>query len=362
MGTYITCFIINMILGFLLVPKKHNCSANLYNRRVKIYLIFTTIQLGLLAGGRASSVGYDTWAYEIIFSNTPDKWVNMFSNTQYVEIGFSILCTIIKMFGGTFQTLLIISSFFIVGSCCVYIYRHSENVVLSIFTIVSFPFYYSTFDIMRFFIATSFILLGYKYIVERNFKKFLIYVFVGSLFHVSAVLFIPIYFVNKIKYTMGTFIIAILATVFAFMYVNEIALVFGRLIGKESYLSSGWIGQYGGGIKTAIMYIGILFIALVLFGHLKKKENEDYNAVNYILLLAIFSIIFIRARIMTRFIMISIPFLAISMPRLLNSQNTKNQMDRKICYFSYIVIGLVYHGFMLYTNWQNVVPYVPFWT
>lgn len=367
MVIYIAGFIFNMLLGLFMVPT--NISESSMNqkvirrvdRRKKLYLFITTMQLGLLAGFRADKMAYDTAAYRTIFNNTPDTWSSLFENNQYIETGFSVFCSIIKILGGSFQQMLIISSLFVMASCCIFIYRHSKDVVMSVFIILSFPFFYSTFDIIRHFMAISFVLLGYKYIVNQQFLRYALFIIAGSAFHTVALAFLPLYFIGKIKYNFITLFTGTIATILCFLYLDRLAIFVSVLLGKSSGLESGWVSSYGGGIKTAIMYLVILLIAWLLFQQLKDKEVEDSISMNFVLLLFICSVIFVNARIMTRFIMAGIPYLAIAMPRLLDKTRSGFRSNRDICYVGFVIIGLLYHAFMLSVNWQNVVPYIPFW-
>lgn len=357
---YIINFIVNMLLGFFLLYNK-NISEKKYIKRKKMYLIITIIQFATLCGLRSTKIAYDTYAYEIIFNQAPSTFASIFNNTSHVEIGFSILCSIIKIFGGNFQILLMITSFFVMGSCCIFIYRHSNNILLSVFIIISFPFYYSSFDIIRHFVALSFFLLGYKYIENNNFVKYLIYIFIGSLFHSISLLFIPFYFIKKIKFNFVTFVVMILLTVFCFFQIDNIAYTLSSIIHKGSYIHTDWINSYSGGIKTAIMYCAIFIVSYFQFKNIKNKTSRESNYLMNILILFIFSIIFINARMMTRMIMSTVPLLAISLPQLLYNNNTINKKYSSIYIFITIIIGMAYHSFMLINNWQNVVPYIPFW-
>ena len=358
MFIYIVNFLFNMIFGFLLLNKKNSYS---YNKRKKIYLIITTIQFGLLCGFRSTKMAYDTLNYEYIFDMTSNSLSTIFVNKSYVEIGFSILCTIIKVLGGNFQTLLIVTSLFVMGCCCIFIYRHSRNVLLSVFLIISFPFYYSSFDIIRHFLALSFFLLGYKFVESKEFFKFLLFIILGSFFHSISFVFIPFYFVKNVKYNFFSFILLITFAVFCYFKIEDVVFVISSFIGKNSYISTDWINSYGGGIKTAAMYFVVFVIGFLQYNNLRKKTIEDSTSLLYILILFVFSIIFINARMMTRMIMSMIPLFAISMPNLLFNDNTINKKYSSIYLFSTLFIGIIYHAFMLITSWQNVVPYIPFW-
>ena len=155
---YIIFFVCNILFGLSLCFVGRKFYSNELNRnkiKRRIYLIVTTLQYGLLCGLRAISMGYDTFSYQIIFDMTPGSWSTLFVRTSYVEMGFSLLCSFVKILGGNYRTLLIICSLFSMGACCVFFNRHSNNVILSVFIIISFPFFYSQFDVIRHFLAVG---------------------------------------------------------------------------------------------------------------------------------------------------------------------------------------------------------------
>ena len=357
MAVYIINFAINMLLGLFLMRVKTRDGKR---GPEKFYLLITVLQFGLVCGFRGLSVGWDTDSYLTIFSLTPDSWETIFDNFQYVEIGFSVYCSIIKILGGDFQTMLIVTALFVMGSACVFVYRHSRNVLLSVFILVSFPFYYSSFDIIRHFMATAFFLLGYKYVVERKLIKYVIFLAIGSLFHSIAWLFLPFYFLRKLKWNWITITCAVVGTAVCFFFLDDMAIFAAQLINKS--VPSGWVDSYGGGIKTAVMYFGILIMSLLGLYNQREKSLDKHSALNLILVLFIFSVIFINARIMTRLIMTSVPLMAIAVPELLcDKKNTISHQNNAVYMLGFIAIGCVYHGFMLWMSWQSVVPFVPYW-
>lgn len=362
MYVYILNFLLNMLVGFLIFYFRKTNNSKKYNNSKKIYLIFTTIQLSLIAGFRSIRVGWDTGTYKTIFDLMSDSINYIFVKQNIVEIGFSALCSGIKILGGDFQALLILTSTFVVGSCNIFIYRHSKNVLLSVFLIWCFPFYYTSFDIIRHSIVVGFFLLGYKHIEKSNFIRYCIYILIGSLFHTVAFLFIPFYFVKKIKWKWSTIFSGVAITIFAFLLINNIATFLFDLINKGNQIESGWIGAYSGGEKTCIMYAILFFIALIFYYNIKEHRNTKDSYVFYVFLLFLSSILFIKARMMIRIIMLLVPLMAISFPQLVSKENKiKRPTNNKIGYMFLIIISLGYHLFLLLTSWQNVVPYIPFW-
>lgn len=359
MSIYILAYILDIVLGFLLLNGRNMCNKN----NKKLYLIITTLFFGLIAGFRSVSVGYDTASYQDIFNRIPASIYDALNVDFREEIGFVLLISLIKSLGWNFQALLIITSVFIMGACCIFIYRHSTNVLLSVFIILSFPFYYSSFDIIRHFLATSFILLGYKYILKKNFIKYLLFIFLGFLFHKVAIVFIPLYFIDRFKFSILSIGLILFVSFILFVYLDDLVKILILVMGKsDEYLNSMWFGTDAGGNITAVMYLVIFIISCIAFNNIKKRSINDRLAVAYTFILFVCSLIFINARIIIRIMMSMIPFLSISIPQLLcDVQRMYLKSNRNILLAFFIVIGVAYHFFMLITHWQNVVPYIPFW-
>jgi hypothetical protein len=62
-------------------------------------------------------------------------------------------------------------------------------------------FYFASFNLIRQYAAVSVILYGFKYILEKRFLVYLIYVGIAMLFHYSAIVMLSMYFLLGRKYT-----------------------------------------------------------------------------------------------------------------------------------------------------------------
>lgn len=360
MVVYIISFILNMLLGILLLGSEPSQATD---KSKRIYLLITTLQLGLICGFRSLAVGWDTPTYYVEWSNRlPDDFFQLKQYTGRFELGFLYFTTLIKVLGGNYQTFLIISSLFTMGSASIFIYRHSSNVLLSVFILICFPFYYSSFDIIRHFLALSFILLGYKYVVERKPILFALFVLGAFLFQKSDIVlglvyFLPVITFNK-RFLLSTLIISLV------IFFAQGFLLSSGLVGYLDYTIDayeGWFGADAGGSKTALMYIVIAVIAYLAYIN-KEFIDAQYNTAMVVcIIVCAFAIIFTRNRMIVRLIMASIAFFAIYVPDLLSYDFVNDYNKHKYIFNIFIVIGLMYHGFMLLTSWQKVVPYIPYW-
>lgn len=356
MEIYVLVFVIEMLLGFLFLKMKPGKASN--TRKI-LYLIVTTIILGTLCGLRSSSVGFDTEGYYISFTRTSENIGGILDNEQHIETGFAALCTIVKVLGGDFTHFLLFCSYFIVGSFCVFVYRHSSNVLLSIFILLCFPYYYSSFDIIRHFFATSFLLLGYKHILNGKLLKFALFILAGSLFHNSSIIYLLLYPLLRLKWSRKLYVLLALGGLIIMIYASVFANFIVEETGRFSIIAEQWVGQFSGGIITSVMYFAIFIIALLA----RKKQPVFYkgrdSSIIIVFMLFLFAIIFIQARIVIRYVMVFSGLLAVAMPYLLVPKETQGKKTQFILYVSFIIVGLAYHAFLLLTNWQNVVPYIP---
>ena len=110
---------------------------------------------------------------------------------------------------------------------------------------------------------------------------------------------------------------------FSYFFISDIAVFLSEMIGKSNPVLSGWVGSYGGGTKTFIMYLFVFVISLLAYFNLKNADNGDTNSLKYILILCMFSFVFLRARLMTRLIMSAIPLLSISVPKIFCEYNNR---------------------------------------
>lgn len=358
MLVYIFNFAANMLLGFLVLGLKPREASK---KRRAVYLTLTAIQLALLCGLRGPSVAYDTDNYLRIFENSVKDLTTGEFNSSRVELGYYYLCQLVGILGGTATTVNLLCSFFTMGASCLFLYRHSDNVLLSVFTLLCFPFYYTSFDIVRHYIAVAFFLLAYKYLEEKKPIRYFIIVMLGFVFHKVAIFFVFLYFIRNLKNSPISWALFGVGSVFFCFFTKDIARMVIDLAGRLSgYVSeeSTWLSGFGGGIKTAVLYGGILILMLILYNNLENREVRDERALHNVLILFCFSVVFINVRMMIRFIVAFIPLLAIALPRLNDPDNARDKLTANYITVLFVALGIFYHGFMLATNWQNVVPYV----
>ncbi|CAL2090693.1 conserved membrane hypothetical protein [Tenacibaculum sp. 190524A05c] len=156
-------------------------------------------------------VGVDWEGYVNDFNDFKLSLYKGFSS-QYYEYGYYILTYFISEFNFGYEVLFsivaYISWFFIFKSV------HARILPMFIFFLFADEYFFWSMNGVRQFAAISFWLISIRYIIKRNLVKFILYVFLGSLFHKSLLVLIPIYYLpfNKL-YNKKWWIIIYLFTV-----------------------------------------------------------------------------------------------------------------------------------------------------
>lgn len=170
-------------------------SRSIKNRDMMLAIACTV--LAIAAGMRGLSWS-DTAVYMVSYNDfTPTLFDFSFSDKPlgYREKGFFYLAVFIKTLTDNYHV------FFLVVASLSFIALYKDLKELSIFPLVGLCAYISRFLIGRHFIqiraglAYAILMISIKYILEKDWKRYFLIVFIAWLFHRSAIVAIPLYFV-----------------------------------------------------------------------------------------------------------------------------------------------------------------------
>jgi hypothetical protein len=216
--------------------------------------------------------------------------------TAGIEIGFIYFTSILKTFFPNYHLWILVNSIIDVILLDIFFRRYSKYYTLGF--IFFFVFYGVTIEcnLMRNVKAILLFLLSLKYLQERKIIPYMLLNIVGYLFHSSAIIFFPLYFLLHKKIS-----VKILWTIFIignFIYLTQIKFISPILIGLSNYMGdrmSILISLYLGsdsnqshGITIGYLERIISFIIIMKF---RKKLFE--NSVNNIMFFNLFVLYFI---------------------------------------------------------------------
>lgn len=177
--------------------KTHRLPASkntLYGLVPRLSIVLSCAILVVLAGTRVD-VGADYEPYVRIFEEVNKGY------SFNIEQGFIWLNQAIGFFTENPQWIFFISSLITLVLMYRFIIKYSVNISYSVFLYFGFCFIFFSFNTLRQFIAIAITLLAFGPLLNRRFFRYLLIILVASLFHITALVMIPLYTLLNITLT-----------------------------------------------------------------------------------------------------------------------------------------------------------------
>lgn len=262
---------------------------------------------------------------------------------ETVEPGYTFLVKFINNYGFSevlfFLVFAIITNFFIV-----YTFSRYKNFQLMIIVYISFSvLYFNTFNIVRQYAAAAIIFFGFRFIERRYFLGYIVSVFFATLFHVSALFCIPIYFLWNLR--LPKFLMVFVATSTLFFgsifsdqlnyFVHNISSIFNIYI---LYLDDETNYQPFG--LLTICFNLLLFWILYNLKDLEMKSIDSFILCGFFILTILYNLIpglFYLQRLAVYFL-IFFP-LVLSVPTYNNKMLRYMVIMTSIVFFLYFIVS-----------------------
>lgn len=318
-------------------------------KREKIFLSLAIIQLFLTLALRKENVGIDLQNY-IPFLNRVMRFSYMDLITIGFEKGYNIYCRVIMQICNNEQIFLVITAGVSLIGVYYYIKQNSKNYFVSIVIYVTFQFYIFLFSGLRQSIALSIILLSVKYIKERKMYKFIGMIILASLFHKSAFIFLPAYFIAYKKITIK-YLIAVTGIAGAiFILRNQIM----PIITTYLYTNYESLENQGEGFGYLILLILIFLIALYFIKDILKENKDNTIWYNFLILAIMIQLLASMEGNVARLTMYYSISIIIMIPNILEIIKPK-----EMSYIGKIILG-VFLCLFFYKTMQNEILYMPY--
>lgn len=177
------------------------------------------------------------------------------------EPGWTVLTYLLGLLSGNEIILILVTSIIIVIGYTIFLYRYSPILWLSLIILFAWGYCQSLY-VLRQYCALAFCLFAVPYIIKRDFFKFAVFSILGVMFHYSAIVFFPMYWIYEIrinksfifKYAIGVVLAAILSKI-----------IFSRLAASEFYYATYLNSDEFEGTSATGLFINLLVISLALF-------------------------------------------------------------------------------------------------
>lgn len=316
--------------------------------------------LFLISALRHSNVGTDLLVYIRRFYQISDvkySELSYYNNLWGFEYGYLYFNKLISFISQNDRFLIVIISLIIIVAFSIFIYRYSNVTWLSYYLFITLFFFGTSLNILRMFIAISICLLSIKYIIDKKPIKFTTLIILAFSIHTTAIVFIALYPISKIKITKKYLsLIFIIGIVFAF-FSNKLLSIMLFNFGYSHYSSD--LNQGDGG-SMLILLIAILILTLFFRKRNIIIKDDNYSLWIHMLILAIlFNLLSLKLWIAARVMWYFKTALLIVIPNSINSIK-----DGKMKFYSYLLIimlPLIYFYLVNLADNAGIIPYKFYW-
>lgn len=160
------------------------------------------------------------------------------------EIGFNLLVKLLYGLSGFENYLLVFAvyAFVTVGIFLLAMYEQSEDFPLTFFLFMALGYYFQTFSTVRYYLALALALYSMKFVLRGQWGRFLVLILLGSAFHKSLLVVIPLYFLATLPWKKWQLAVgALFCTTFLFcqdFYLKLVVLLYPTYEDTE-YLEGG---------------------------------------------------------------------------------------------------------------------------
>ncbi|MGL4980962.1 MAG: EpsG family protein [Fusobacteriaceae bacterium] len=331
---YIVLFI-NTSLGYLARIKEKKNLENKYMVSPNFFIFLIITFIFVMFSGLRKNTGLDTWMYR----HSYDLVVAGFQSNY--EPGFNLMIKFLTGISSDSQIFIFVTAMVTNIFIMLSLRRYATLYELSIFLYVVSGYYLVTMNgIRQSFAASLFFYFGIKFISERDFIKYTIFMFLLSFFHDSVAMLYPIYFFAREKAWSKRILVFIILSLLGVFFFNNMIGVGEVVSGKyANYLTEF---KEGGANILRVAVEGVpVFLAFIKREELRKKWHESNIFVNLSLLNFIFMMFSLHNWIFARFSMYLSLVNLVLIPYILKT--CFNEESNEILYIICMVLYFIFY-------------------
>ena len=254
------------------------------------FVVFFSLSayLVLFAGLRTMGLEYDYSGYKQIFeeiSRIPE--LGRYSGYS-IEYGYMLFN---RMFSGfSFYTFTLILAFFTGLPKQIYIYRRCSRKFLALAYYYAFVFIQNDMGLLRATIASGILYYSFDFLAKDEKRKFVILVFMASLFHQTAFSMLLLLILGRHRYKFRAYMYVItLAIIISMLHIGLPIMAFvaknlassGGLLGKiivhYEEIASSTLGEGGGGTRLLLSNArkAVIFMMFSYLLHLSHRTHTE---------------------------------------------------------------------------------------
>ncbi|PEJ58462.1 capsular biosynthesis protein [Bacillus sp. AFS002410] len=308
---------------------------SVYIKPNKILVLGTLMSLVLISGLR-SNIG-DTYFYVHIYEMYNFSWDYVLSQK---DIGFGILQMILKHYSDDPQIMIFTTALITNVLIVTILYNYSKIFEISMYVYITGGLFLVSMNGIRQVLAAAIAFTGIKFLMDGNWKRYILIILFASLFHQSALILIPLYFIVRFKaWSKVTIALVLLSIVIVIGYSQFSSILFSA-IQETQY--GGYQNFNEGGASSIRVIVNAVPLCLAFMGRDKLREifPKSDIVVNMTLLGFIFMLIATQNWIFARFSIYFDLYQLILISWIIMLFKDK---DKKLVYYGILVFYFMYY-------------------
>lgn len=281
----------------------------------RIFEILVLLLLCIISGTRYNLGGTDYFVYKKAYSVVPMIRDFNFANIQNVygtfgmEKCYLFLNSLVKSMGLNFYGFTLLHS--VIFYSCMYIglKRYTKNFNYFLVVFLYKMFFYDTFISMRQSISMAIFFIAVQFIEKRKPIKYFALCILAFLFHNSAIILFPLYFINRIKISKKAFkIINIIGIIFLVLNITGIFVfnpsgIVNKIFNGNQNAMEKAEGYFDTSEKISIIHtLEYYLIAIIIYLNYDSIQNKNKHSN---LILNMFVILMFIFTVMRGFVIIT---------------------------------------------------------
>lgn len=291
---------------------------------------------------------------------------NILEDTKFgqdLEIGYRFLVRVGYWMSGdtNYQLIFALTAFVILVFTYKAIHDQSLMPAFSVLLVVFSSFYNYSFSGMRQSIAIAIWLYSVKYIKNNSFWRYCACIAIAFLFHRTALIYLPLFFLNKITIKFS-FAISALGVVYIGSSFIRTEII--SIINQTGYYSSYFGGKYDNGdySRNTLVLITITTIIVTISRYFSSKEDREVTKVQTNIQYGLFILQGLVSVLPTpnRLLYLFIPLIFILVPNAISSITVKRY--RTVIVVAAFFFYLAYAVYVIFkVKTYGTYPYVSIW-
>lgn len=316
----------------------------------------------ILFAGLRGDFTSDYKNYALIYDSLENRgWRDILLNGSGQEMGFTLFTKLFTYFNAETMYIFILSAITII-LFAISLRKYSRAFWLSILFFVAFGSYYTSFNIIRNIFAGAISFIGVRYIISREPIKYMACILCAMLFHTTAFIMLPMYFVLNIHVTKKNCLLFGALGIIGFVTLPAIINVVRNVIPRYAVYADNAYGMSAASIGNIVVPITMLFL-VVLSYFLVDKNKFSFNyienrvLINGFIMYVIFSLFGLKIYLLLRLSDYFSPFVWVLLPNLIVNYKLKDNYN--IIIIAVFLLAIIYPFVTLSDTGYD--PYYFFW-